>query len=113
MSKVTLNNYDKFESIKHFNRKNYEYWEARELRIALNYYEWRNFISVLNKAMDECRKNNRKVENNFIKCNKILHFNQKVVDYKLSRYACFLICKNGFDKKQSVLDGREYFKNCK
>lgn len=109
MSNVTLNN-EKFEKIKYYNKNNYEYWEARELSKALDYDDWRNFTKVLNKAMKECKDNNRLVEKNFIKYTKKLKFNLKIIDYKLSKYACYLICKNGFSKKEAVLQGREYFK---
>ena len=111
MSNVTLNNDEIFESIKHLNKNNYEYWEARELRIALGYYELRNFINVLNKAIIECRSKNKTVEKHFIKYMKRLECNQRIVDYKLSKYACYLICKNGFYKKETVLQGRIYFSN--
>ena len=42
---------------------------------------------------------------------KRLECNQRIVDYKLSKYACYLICKNGFYKKEAVLQGRIYFTN--
>lgn len=39
------NNYTEslFESIKHINEYGQEFWYARELQIALEYTEWRNF----------------------------------------------------------------------
>ena len=46
------NNYTEslFESIRHVNEYGQEFWYARELQIALEYTEWRNFCKVIDKA---------------------------------------------------------------
>lgn len=38
-----------FESIKHNNEWDQEFWYARELQSVLEYTEWRNFIKLLIK----------------------------------------------------------------
>ena len=41
-----------FDSIKHLNPYNVEYWEARELMPLLGYgNKWQNFVDVIKKAM--------------------------------------------------------------
>ena len=41
-----------FESIKHVDSDNYEYWEARELQKVLEYNKWENFHKVIKKSND-------------------------------------------------------------
>ncbi len=43
---TNLNKYsdEVFESIKHINEYNQEFWYARELQKALNYTKWDNFL---------------------------------------------------------------------
>ena len=43
-----------FESIRHTNEYGQEFWYARELQIALEYKEWRNFNRVIEKAKVAC-----------------------------------------------------------
>ena len=44
-----------FDSIKHLNPYNVEYWEARELMPLLGYRnKWQNFVDVIHKAMVSC-----------------------------------------------------------
>ena len=40
-------NNEEFESIKHMNENGQEFWYARELQIALEYTEWKNFSKVI------------------------------------------------------------------
>jgi DNA-damage-inducible protein D len=44
-----------FDSIKHLNPYNVEYWEARELMPLLGYgNKWQNFVDVIKKAVGTC-----------------------------------------------------------
>jgi DNA-damage-inducible protein D len=44
-----------FDSIKHLNPYNVEYWEARELMPLLGYgNKWQNFVDVIKKALVSC-----------------------------------------------------------
>ncbi len=102
-----------FESIKHIDENGVEYWEARELQKVLEYKEWRNFKKVLGKAMIACKLSNNEVFEQFVELNKpIVGGNgniQNVLDYKLSRYACYLIVQNGNPKKEVIALGQTYF----
>ena len=42
-----------FESIKHIDENNNEYWFARELMSALEYSKWERFSNALEKALEE------------------------------------------------------------
>ena len=43
-----------FEDIKHIDELGNEYWEARELMIALEYSKWEHFAKVIKKAKISC-----------------------------------------------------------
>lgn len=109
-----IQNYDVqiFENIKHVNEYGQEFWYARELQTVLEYSEWRNFEKVIAKAKIAC-KNAGGIENNdFVDLNKIIEAgfaNKLVSDYKLSRYACYLIVQNGDPNKDVIALGQTYF----
>ena len=84
-----------FENIKHYDENGNEFWSARELYKVLGYTEYGKFTSTINKAIVACVNSNNSVADHFaqvsdmIKTGKTAH--RKVNNYKLSRYACYLI----------------------
>ena len=102
-----------FESIKHIDEFGNEYWEARELQKVLQYKEWRNFKKSIEKARISCKTSNYKVSDHFVEFNKMIVIGKGAkrnqVDYKLSRYACYLIVQNGDPKKEVIALGQTYF----
>jgi len=119
MSNITLFNAKVFDSIKHVDEFGNEYWEARELQKVLGYKEWRNFNNVIYKAKNICNHNNNDdVNKHFIENKKSVKVGsnggtQTVIDYKLSKYACSLICQKGHCKKLNITVGKKYFDNLK
>ena len=102
-----------FENIKHIDENGVEYWEARELMSLLEYKKWENFYKVINKAIIACKSSNKNDLEHFLEVRKpIIGGNgniQNVIDYRLSRYACYLIVQNSNPRKQSVALGQTYF----
>ena len=103
-----------FEDIKHIDESGNEYWEARELQKILEYKEWRNFRKVIDKAIISCMNSNICLyEYQFVMFNKPIKGGngniQLVDDFKLSRYACYLIVQNGDSKKKAISLGQTYF----
>lgn len=102
-----------FESIKHIDDYGAEYWFARELQKVLEYKEWRNFKLVIDKAIMSCKNSNFDVFNHFVEFNKMIELGKnakrKIVDYKLSRYACYLMVQNADPSKEIVALGQTYF----
>lgn len=102
-----------FEDIKHIDEFENEYWEARELMEALGYSKWGNFKKVINKAKVTCDVSNNKVSEHFAGVRKVLvvgnNAKMDVDDYKLSRYACYLIVQNADPRKKAVALGQTYF----
>lgn len=102
-----------FESIKHINEYNTEYWSARELYKALDYTDYRNFIKVINKAKEACENSGQDIHNHFVEANDMVSIGsgaERPVDtIHLSRYACYLIIQNSDPSKDVVALGQTYF----
>ena len=102
-----------FENIKHIDENGNEYWSARELQNVLQYKEWRKFEGVINKAKKACENSNIKVYEQFVGSDKLSkRANNTVVkigDYKLSRYACYLVAQNGDSRKEVIALAQTYF----
>lgn len=101
-----------FESIKYTNEYGQEFWYARDLQIALEYTEWRNFSKVIDKAVLACTNSGNDISNHFVDINKIVEAgatSKPVTDYMLSRYACYLIVQNGDPRKKVIALGQTYF----
>ena len=101
-----------FESIRHVNKYGQEFWYARDLQIALEYTEWRNFCKVIEKAKEACRGSNNAVSDHFVDVNKIVNAgatSKDIGDIQLSRYACYLIVQNGDPRKKVNALGQPYF----
>ena len=102
-----------FESIKHVDDDGNEYWYARELQKVLEYTEWRKFVGVIKKAINSCKASNYVTSNHFVGADKMINLGKggqrKVSDYKLSRYACYLIAQNGDSRKKVIALAQTYF----
>ena len=102
-----------FEDIKHIDEVGNEYWHARELQVALEYKRWDKFCKVIENAKITCKKSKYAVSNHFSHLGKMINLGKggkrKVEDYKLSRYACYLIVQNGDSRKKMIALGQTYF----
>ena len=102
-----------FEDIKHFDEEGNEYWLARELQVAFEYKRWDKFCKVIENAKITCEKSKYAVSNHFSHLGKMINLGKggkrKVEDYKLSRYACYLIVQNGDSRKKTIALGQTYF----
>ena len=102
-----------FEDIKHIDEYGNEYWLARELQNVLEYKRWDKFCNVINNAKKACDNSNYKVFEHFSQVGKTSKMPnggvKKLLDYKLSRYACYLIVQNADPRKEVVALGQTYF----
>ena len=102
-----------FEEIKNIDEHGDEFWYARELQTVLDYSEWRNFENVIEKAKLACRNSKNSVSDHFVDVNKMIVLaktaERDVQDYRLSRYACYLIIMNGDPRKEVIAVGQTYF----
>jgi DNA-damage-inducible protein D len=127
MSNLTAKEYSGFEEIKHIDENGNEFWYARELAPVLEYVQWRNFSKVLDRAMLACKNSGFSIPDHFTKVGKTVEMPTKprkeggnfgfadlsktknITDYRLSRYACYLIVQNGDPRKEVIALGQTYF----
>jgi DNA-damage-inducible protein D len=102
-----------FELIKHADEEMGEFWYARELQEVLQYKEWRNFNKVIDTAKIACKISQQEVSDHFVDLNKLITkgkgASQNILDYRLTRYACYLIVMNGDPRKEVIALGQTYF----
>lgn len=102
-----------FESYKHIENNGVEYWFARELQEVLQYIKWSNFSKVIETAKIACKISDHDVQDHFAEVGKMITLakgaKRKVLDYKLTRYACYLIVMNGDPRKEVIALGQTYF----
>lgn len=112
MSKLVAKEYRRFEDIKQVREDGSEFWSARDLAPALDYNKWENFSKVIKRAMIACENSGHAVDDDFPEVRKIVKAgvtNKPVLDYELTRYACYLIVQNGDPRKEVIALGQTYF----
>ena len=102
-----------FESIKHTDEDGVEFWYARELQDVLEYKEWRKFEGVIEKAKQACQNSEVNVNDHFVGSDKTIKMpkgaEKTIDDFKLTRYACYLIAQNGDSRKKAIATAQTYF----
>ena len=101
-----------FEDIKHIGETGNEYWYARELQHVLEYKQWRRFEQTIQGAKKACLAVKTNILCDFADIGKIVKAGattKTIKDYKLSRYACYLIVMNGDPRKEVIALGQTYF----
>ncbi|GMO50865.1 MAG: DNA damage-inducible protein D [Termitinemataceae bacterium] len=116
-----------FEEIRQIAENGTEYWPARNLQKPLGYEKWENFSKVIDKAMLACDVAGFDIKDHFLGVTKMVEMptkprkevkelgfpdvgkTKKIIDYHLSRYACYLIVQNGDPRKEQIALGQTYF----
>ncbi len=102
-----------FEDIKHIDDYDNEYWLARELQSILGYHQWRSINDLIKKAKVACKESKYNIDDHFALHRKMIKLakgaQRNVIDYKLSRYACYLIVMNGNPNKEVIALVQTYF----
>lgn len=89
-----------------------EYWLARDLMEPMGYTRWENFAEVVKRAKVSCETNKTPVDSHFRDTTKMVTAGvaaRAVKDYKLTRYACYLIAQNGDSNKPEIALAQAYF----
>ena len=89
-----------------------EFWCARDLMEPLGYARWENFDEAVKRAMVSCENNETPVDSHFREVTKMVKSGVASVprkDYKLTRYACYLIAMNGDTRKPEIAIAQAYF----
>jgi DNA-damage-inducible protein D len=111
---IIINSLNKnFENIKKIDKDSVEYWEARELMLVLGYPKWEKAEDVIARAARACINSGQAVDNHFHRLVKMVNIGSNTVrqvrDWKLDRYACYLIAQNGDSKKPEIAMAQTYF----
>jgi DNA-damage-inducible protein D len=99
-------NKDNFETLSHENGN--VYWLASDYARWLDYADFKSFHKALNKAIGVCMSLKIDIADNFQEM-KGLKDGKSFTDYKLTRFACYLIAMNADVKKKPVARAQVYF----
>ena len=110
---MTNSNDTIFEQIKEIDENGNEFWGARKLSKTLDYTDFRNFQTVINKAKEACVNSGELIENHIVDFNEMVAIGsgakREMESTKLSRYACYLVVQNADPSKDVVAQGQTYF----
>ena len=102
-----------FEDYMHIDENGVEFWYARELQELLEYAKWDTFKNVIERAKDACKNSGQQIVDHFPDVGKMVQIGsgteREQKDYKLTRYACYLIAQNGDPRKQVIAFAQTYF----
>jgi len=86
----------------------YTYWYATEYMNMLGYESYTSFRKAVNKAMTTCMTLDINTAENFQQQKRKLN-GKDVYDFKLSRFACYLVAMNADNKKKEVAQAQAFF----
>jgi DNA-damage-inducible protein D len=97
---------DSYEN--HSKENGYTFWSARYMMECLGYTNWSTFNQVISKAMTTCNTLGIPIMGVFDQI-QIEIDGKFVIDFKLSRFACYLIAMNGNVAMPQVAQAQAYF----
>jgi DNA-damage-inducible protein D len=104
---------DQLEKIQQYAPNGQSYWEGRKLMEVLNYKEWRSFQEVIERAMQACEMSGNFRADHFVPFPELVEGGSgaklKRENWKLSRYACYLVTMNGDPSKPEIASAQTYF----
>lgn len=97
---------DNFEDYSHEN--GFTFWYASDLMKLLEYKSLESFQKAINKAMTTCNTLNIPILDNFFQETRLVD-GKNILDFKLSRFACYLTVMNADNKRPPVAMAQAYF----
>lgn len=111
-SKDFVELFNRFEAIAN-DCNGVECWSARELAVTMGYTQYRNFLTVVEKAKESCHNAGEPIFYHFVEIIKTIEvglgIEREVDDVMLTRYACYLVAQNGDPRKTEIAFAQNYF----
>jgi DNA-damage-inducible protein D len=77
-----------FDSLREEEEEGLEFWSARKLSKTLEYYEYRNFLPVIEKSKEACKNSGHAIENHFVDIHEMVEIGsggrRQISDVRLS-----------------------------
>lgn len=107
------NNSSPFDAIRGYRADGSEYWTARELMKWLGYTSWKQGEIALNRAIKSISNQGHDVTSNIVEVCKLVsrpsRGNIEIIDFELSRFACYVVAMNADPDKEMVAMAQGYF----
>ena len=104
---------DAFEAAARKTDDGHEFWTARDLARLLGYSDYRNFLTIVEKAKAACRTMRLYPSDHFVDVTDIVEIGsgarRERDNIHLDRYACYLIAQNGDPRKRQIGFAQNYF----
>ncbi|MFE6689619.1 phage antirepressor KilAC domain-containing protein [Streptomyces sp. NPDC057743] len=100
-----------FDTIRHISGDGAEFWHGRELQPLMGYDSWRRFEEAVERARAACTNSGHDSAEHFagtVKNPSDLG-GRPARDYRLSRYAAYLVAMNGDPRKPEIAAAQTYF----
>ncbi len=105
-----------FEDIKEVDENGIEFWTARKLFPLFGYSRWETFDEVIKRAAKSAVNSGQDIDYHFRSLTKMIEIGSDITrtkravnDWKLDRYACYLIAQNGDSKIPQIALAQTYF----
>lgn len=102
-----------FEAIKEVDENDIEFWGARNLFPLLGYSRWEAFDEVIMRSAKAALNSGQIADDHFRQLTKLVEIGsgskRAIKDWKLDRYACYLIAQNGDSKIPQIALAQTYF----
>ena len=105
-----------FDDIRHDDTSR-EFWSARELQKILGYASWGKFQNAIKRAQKSFATSEvtkyYNIKDHFRQVGKMVTLGsgarRELIDFELSKYACYLIAQNGDPDKPEIAQAQAYF----
>ena len=98
-----------FDGIRHLDAYGREYWLAREMQPLMGYEQWRRFEDAIERAIRAAKNTGTYSDLAFCQVRQEGTGGAPRGDYRLSRYAAYLVAMNGDPSKPEVAAAQAYF----
>lgn len=86
-----------------------EYWSARDLMAPLGYQKWERFEDAIDRAQAAARNAGHAADQAFSRLREEVTGGAPRTDYRLTRYAAYLVAMNGDPRKTEIAQAQTYF----